>query len=462
MTGPTRRTSYADLMAIAAHHIASAATALSRERLPNAAAARANVEAYWQLLGALRDHAWQLAGGVRRTGGVTASVRPEPLDAAAVRFIDALGPVARHRPSWDGRPDDGVGSAWASATTAVRAASDLLSTHRDQAGVSRTPDADTLDYLGARAAGLAGVADIASSLLAAQRDLMLRAGQAGVPWAEVGRRLPDLEPARLAARDLVRLARVRAEEPNPLGALVVAHPAVRTDDPLVELGDRILRLRQTAWQLTHEPYVGMQTLTDFAAAAVIVHTHVGAYLGRRATGDVTDLASRSMVQRAQRGRAAWSLAHLETRSLRTSTPGLRVVRADLLAVRDLCQRVLPMGLEVAGAGRAGDPRRVRALANGSIRAFTEIAGRNADVLKDLGSRGQVYISGHQLTGDQVCDDPSLVEAKLHGRLIPASLADVRPLDRAYGKARAESPDHTQIPAVGDRPLVCPVEALAIL
>ena len=50
MTGSTGRTSYADLMGDAAHHVAVAATALSRERLPDAATARATVESYWQLL----------------------------------------------------------------------------------------------------------------------------------------------------------------------------------------------------------------------------------------------------------------------------------------------------------------------------------------------------------------------------------------------------------------------------
>ena len=54
-------------------------------------------------------------------------------------------------------------------------------------------------------------------------------------------------------------------------------------------------------------HVGMQCLTDYAAAAVIVHTHAGAYLTRGVSGDVADLPAHSMARRAHLGRAAWSL-----------------------------------------------------------------------------------------------------------------------------------------------------------
>ena len=207
MTGPTGRTSYADLMGDAAQHVAVGATALSRERLPDAATARAAVESYWQLLASLHQHAWHLVGGTRRLDGVTASARPEPPDAAVVRFIDSLAATTRHPPSWETTADGTVVGAWASAASSVRTASDLLSTHRDPRGAWLTPEAMLLDDPRVRADGLAGLGDLARTVLAAERDLGLRCGQASVPWREVGRRLPDLEPARLAAQDLARDAR---------------------------------------------------------------------------------------------------------------------------------------------------------------------------------------------------------------------------------------------------------------
>ena len=146
---------------------------------------------------------------------------------------------------------------------------------------------------------------------------------------------------------LAMRAPARAGDPL-LVELEVARPGIRTDDPFVELGDRVRRLRRTAWQLTHEPHVGMQCLTDYAAAAVIVHTHAAAYLTRGISGDVVDLPARPMARRAHQGRAAWTLAHLEARQLRTAALGLEVVRADLLAVRDLCRRLLPLGASVSG------------------------------------------------------------------------------------------------------------------
>lgn len=436
MSGSTGRTSYADLMGDAARHIAVAATSLSRERFSDAATARVTVESYWQLLAALHQHAWQLAGGSRRIEGITASGRPEAADAAVVRFIDALALTARHPVTWESPPDHAIGRAWASAAASVRTATDLLSTHRDTQGVWRTPEAALLEDSGVRAAGLAGLADLARSVLAAERDLGLRCGQATVPWGEVGRRLPDLEPARLAARDLSRDPSSGAGGHAVLGALEVARPGIRTGDPLVELADRIRRLRQTAWQLTHEPHVGMQCLTDYAAAAVIVHTHVGAYLTRGRSGKVADFPAHSMARHALEGRAAWSLAHLEARRLRTATPGLGVVRTDLLAVRDLCGRLLPLSPSASGEAPTGDPRQMRALVNGCVRAFADIAGWNAAVLEDLGQTGQLYVSGHRLTGDQVTDDPSLVAAKLQGCFVPAPAEQVRLLAHAYEAARA--------------------------
>ena len=92
--------------------------------LPDAATARATVESYWQLLASRHQHAWHLADGSRRLDGVTASARPEPPDAAVVRFIDSLAVTARHPPSWEATANGTVVRAWGSAASSVRTASD--------------------------------------------------------------------------------------------------------------------------------------------------------------------------------------------------------------------------------------------------------------------------------------------------------------------------------------------------
>ncbi|MCZ3390037.1 MAG: hypothetical protein LH645_13205 [Actinomycetia bacterium] len=339
----------------------------------------------------------------------------------------------------------GVARAWSSAAASIRTATDLLSTHRNPRGVRLTPEAALLDEPAVRAQGFAGLANIATTVLAAERDLGLRSGQAGVPWREVGRRLPDLEPARIAASDLARDARSTQGGRDFLGALGVARPEIRSDDPVIELGDRILRLRQTAWQLTLEPHVGSACLTDFAAAAVIVHTHASAYLAKGFCGEVADLPTHSMARRAIQGRAAWSSLHLQTRQLRTASPGLGVIRTDLLAVRDLCWVVLPLGGSVRPSANADGERRVRALVNGGIRSFADIAQWNAAVADRLSLAGELYVPARTLSGEQVTEQPVLVEAKLGGRLAPAPGEQVQRLVESYAAASAVAPESSRKP-----------------
>jgi hypothetical protein len=71
--------------------------------------------------------------------------------------------------------------------------------------------------------------------------------------------------------------------------LAVARPGVRTAGALVEVGDRLPRLRGVTWQLTPEPHVGIGTLCDFAAAAETFHSHAVIHL--RSGQPVTSLPS---------------------------------------------------------------------------------------------------------------------------------------------------------------------------
>jgi len=53
---------------------------------------------------------------------------------AALRFVDSLAIRARRRRFGERVPDAAPASSWAVAAAAVRAATDLLATHRDPAG----------------------------------------------------------------------------------------------------------------------------------------------------------------------------------------------------------------------------------------------------------------------------------------------------------------------------------------
>ena len=141
-----------------------------------------------------------------------------------------------------------------------------------------------------------------------------------------------------------------------------------------------------------------------------------------------------MVRRAQAGQATWGLIHLQTRQLRTATPGLAIVRHDVLAIRDLCKRVLPIDAEARGEIGSAEARDVRALVNGGVRAFGDVARWNAAVFDDLGASGQLLVPSQTLTGDQVSDDPRLAATKLSGRAAQAPSERTNQLAAAYATA----------------------------
>lgn len=431
MTGTTGRTSYRDLMADSARHVAQASSALGRERFTDVETARAAVEAYWGLLAALHRHAWSLSGGSRRLAGVSASGNPDPWDRTAVRFIDSLEIAARHPPTWDEPAAGSVAHGWRHATRSLLLANDLLATHREpKDGEPRTPEAAKLEDPRFRATGFVDLADIAVTALTAQRDLALRTGQSGVSWREVSRRLPDLEPTWQAARDLGREAAFGALGPGPAADLELARPPIRTTDAIVELGDRIRRLRQNAWQFAREQYVGASCLTEFATAGVIVHTHVRDYLTGDSAMGMAGVSANSVARMSSDARTAWAEVNQQTRQFRTATPGSAALRDDVAAIRDLCQDVWPLRGPRSDPGPE-DLRRLRALANGSVRAFGDIGKWNGQVLHHLAASGQLFVVGFALTGDQVSDDPTLVAAKLSGALVMAPHEQIRPLAKAY-------------------------------
>ena len=438
MTTSQPRTRYGDLIGDATQDIARAAATVSCSPFADADTARETIDAYKSLLSAVHRHAWELAGGPTRITGIGASAHSEQRDLAAVRFIDSLAAATRARTIAEQRPAAGAGRMWTQAARSIRTATDLLCTHRDPEGAWRTPDSWVLDDPDTRAASLAEIADLAATVLAAEPRVGLRAGQAGVRWSEVAQSMPDLSRARVAATDLVDRTRSDGGGGATFAELEVARPQLRTADPLTDLGDRILRLRHHAWELTKEPMVGVVTLTDFAAAGVIVHAHAAGYLAGRAPGGINELPTRSMLRRAEAGQATWSLIHLQTRQLRTATPGVAIVRHDVLAIRDLWKQVLPVGPEARREIENLEPRDARALVNGSVRALSDIARWNAAVFDDLSASGQLLVPSRTLTGDQVSDDPRLIATKLRGRVAPAPAERIDQLTRMYAIAAANA------------------------
>ena len=177
-------------------------------------------------------------------------------------------------------------------------------------------------------------------------------------------------------------------------------------------------------------------MSDFAAAAVTFHTHAlaAARHGRKAVGGAPPRAAGDAALVA--ARAAWARAHVQSREMRTATPAAGVVRADTLAIRELCRTLMPLDSPDIGSLEAD----VRPVIHGGARAFGEIAWLTAVVLAEMDARGDLYLPAHSLSGAEVTEDPSLVRAKLRGDTVRAPSDRVRSLAHAYEAAGATVPD----------------------
>jgi hypothetical protein len=98
---------------------------------------------------------------------------------------------------------EGPATAWGAATTSLRAATDLLANLHNFDGAIRTPDALQLEDPTCRAARLTGIGDLMCTVLGAEWDLALRAGQAGMAREDLDRLLPDLSPLQATVRALI-------------------------------------------------------------------------------------------------------------------------------------------------------------------------------------------------------------------------------------------------------------------
>jgi hypothetical protein len=430
----TGRAQYGQLIRDAGRHILAASVELEGQQFANRAVAGRAVKAYLDLLHALGRHGRQLVGPDVHLHRADAA---DPRDALGARLVDHLAHVGL-RDLGSTKSRAGVAGSWAAAASSVRAATDLLATHRDAQGAWRSPESAVLDDPSTRGAGFGELAAIAIPVASAGSPLSLRVGQAGYDWQAVEGLVPEVGPlleVALEARALNGLAGFA-----PLATMGVARPAVRSGDPVVELGDRLARLHRVAWQLTREERVGACTLAGFAVAGVLVHDHAGQLLRLRAGSEgPVDLGERRGLARLEEGAASWRLVHLNVRQLRTTTPELAGLRADVVAVRELLERLVA----------APPSPQLQAVVVGGARSFGDIAGWNLQALDRLARSGQLLVLGRHLTGDEVSDHPVLVEAKLKGRLAPASKDRLQPLRVAY--ASAVSAGQAAFPSVNASP-----------
>ena len=274
MTGRTR---YGDLLHDASRHICSASIGVERDRFANRSAAEQAVNTWRDLLHALKRHGFRLFGSEVRVTGPRATGNAGAQDVSALRLVDELGAVGRRFAAVSSSCASQAAASWTAAAMSVRAASDLLATHRDVDGAWRSPYAQKLDDPEVCAVGFAELAGLVVPVAEAATRLGQRARQAGLPWRDAAHPLPQTDSLSDAATKVRRLGNA-TDGRSPFTLLEVARPAVRVGDPIVELGDRLARLHRVAWQLTREPHVGVGTLADFAVAGVLVHEQANRFL----------------------------------------------------------------------------------------------------------------------------------------------------------------------------------------
>jgi hypothetical protein len=194
----TGRSTYRDLVDGADGDAARAVVELETAQLNGRTAALEAVAAYRALLGAIHAHVKALVIHADRLDIQAAS---SPGDAAAAQIIRGLITFA-YLPGLVHCTAAGPATAWVAATTSLRAATDLLTTYRNLYGAIRTPDALQLQDPAYRATELVGIGNLTCMVLESERELALRAGQAGMARQDIERLLPDLSPLLCALRAL--------------------------------------------------------------------------------------------------------------------------------------------------------------------------------------------------------------------------------------------------------------------
>lgn len=432
------RAQYGELMRAAGGRILAANLLLEAKAIEGEVASRSAAVAYRDVLHALARHGRELFGGEQNMWAVRAAINPDERDAAGARLVDHLAHIAQRDMVQE--PVGELAVAWQEGARAVRAATDLLSTFHDPRGGWRTPEAALLENPSIRAAGFGELASVTIPVSLAADGLAHRLDEAGFDSDAVHELAPETANLRDVALQMRELANLSGFG-RPLSTMEVASPAVRSEDPYLELTDRVARLHRVAWHLTKEEWVGVCSLADLAVAGIVVHEAAAGQMRQvAAAGDgPPDLGVRRALSRFEAGAAAWREVHLQLRQLRTATPVVDGLRGDVVSVRQL--------LGVLGAEEPN--RRTQSAVVSAAGRFGEIAVWSLEAFEAQGKKGRVHIPGRFLTGNQVSDEPMLVRAKLKGTLAPLQKDQVSALRSAYDAARVASAAPSSLTQVPD-------------
>jgi len=412
-------TTYADLLATTAEQIRLGAGVLRTDKFWSADEALDTIGDFHAVLDAIASHTRRLLwpAQIRRIGLTAHRDGLPPNERAAIALaagIEALVGQARPHPSQLAPAT----TPWLRAALNLRAASDLVATHFHADGSARTPDAGRADA-GAFDAGLAQLGHLASSVLASEEPLALRALQAGVSTNVITKHLPGLGYLADLECELARPGPAESDR-SVLDRLDQTWTPIRTDDPVTELGDRMHRLRQTTFDMTAEHGDTLATLRDITTIGIAVHAHTAAFHGARPTTELDpNPGARGAGALILRGRA-WQWLHRELSHFVTLAPPHATVRDDLVALGRILPTLAPLDARVSSATLADSAaRRLGACLNGAVATMSDIGEHSATAFALLAKSGTLRVDARNLPRDLVSDDKELAQNRLQGTLVRA-------------------------------------------
>ena len=369
------------------------------------------VGAYYDLLAALRKHTWDLVDPLRTKSAYLAQAARGQVDggvdAAAVRLFGAIAPLNPRRVALP-YPEPGFSHPWRDAADKLAAASDLLATHIGPHGQPLSEYADAVLNPRNRRIALIGIADLTSTVLSTELPLGAACRQAGVDWLTVHNWLPDPDDLHPLVEHLRDLASARSGY-RGLKDIPVNFQPVRTQTPLLELTDRMLRLRHAAWTLNTRPDYSVVTLHDLAGLGMQVHLHTALAHGI----DLTTATADSSPQVA----AALTYQELAGQLHRYLAPGPPdpAIRTDILTVRQLLTDVAPPH-RATRLTKLGDKLARETLSglHGACDVMSQITQINRTTFATLARSEQVHVPAVVVTGGELSDDPERAQQKLDG------------------------------------------------
>ena len=172
----------------------------------------------------------------------------------------------------------------------------------------------------------------------------------------------------------------------------------------------------------------MGTVADYATAAVLLTEATGATLNRAAQVDTARGRPAQPWQRQAVALAAqttgWRQVRVELAGLRSPTPALLGVRADIHAIRDLL-------ITLTDPHTAAPAIHTLPVLLAGTRTLPDLATFNAATLDRIATIGDLYVTGAALPRDLLSEDRALAAARLRSTVVAAPQPIVGSAREAY-------------------------------